>query len=141
MNGQNSNKKCFHLKSKILDYKKNCRQGASHVNRKKTKTELQALSRSFIIETDATNRPELKLLFIREKTLEIRDAWNNFNDNSQQQSMDELEKNFKTTRKGLFFTQIFQWNIIEATVHRRNLNSLSHHPIPNSHIGTAFAAG
>jgi hypothetical protein len=70
---------------------------------RKSMSELTMLNKAFLDETDTLKRLELKMLLVREKTLEIRDAWNNYNDNSQQQAMDELEKFFQDDKKGLSF--------------------------------------
>lgn len=70
---------------------------------RKSKSELTMLNKAFMDETNGTKRLELKLLLVEEKTKEIRDAWNNYNDNSQQQAMDELEQFFQNNEKGLSF--------------------------------------
>ena len=70
---------------------------------RKSMSELTMLDKAFMDETDATKRLELKLLLVEEKTKEIRDAWNNYNDDSQQQAMDELEQFFQNDKKGLVF--------------------------------------
>lgn len=70
---------------------------------RKTKKELIALSKEFTAETDPVRRLELKLALVREKTLEIREAWNNHNDDNQKWAMDELEEFFLNDKKRLRF--------------------------------------
>lgn len=70
---------------------------------RKTGEELRELSKAFIAENDTIRRLELKLELVREKTLEIRDAWNNYNDDCQQWAMDEVEAFFKDDTKPLSF--------------------------------------
>lgn len=69
----------------------------------KNETELLALSRAFIAETDKTKRLELKLILIQEKMTEIRDAWNKYNDDSLKEALDELDLFFRDDSNGLKF--------------------------------------
>jgi hypothetical protein len=73
------------------------------VSKRKSKAELVLLNKAFVTETDTTKRLELKLSLVWEKTLEIREAWDKYNDSDQQQAMDELESFFCDDKKGLEF--------------------------------------
>ncbi len=69
--------------------------------------ELETLAAAYRGETDAVRRLELRLELVREKCLEIREAWDKYNDNSQRIAMDELEAFFKSDEATLpFHTEI-----------------------------------
>lgn len=70
---------------------------------RKTKEELLSLSKAFLTATKPVKRLELKLVLVREKALEIREAWNNYNDDNQKWAMDELEDFFRDDTKDLAF--------------------------------------